>query len=279
MVILAAVCALMCVGMMVVVGIPGWAAAVVLVVYIAYVLSGARVRAEAGAIWTFAPLGWTPHKTMTSIFGANGLSDQALVAGSHFNLIHWDIRACSLPYLMEGMDIAERSGISWKTVLKLVAIFTLTALAIGWWTTLAKVYEIGASTAKSNPYPVTKVQQTFQEMDRVATQARGWDPQGVGAAAFAVAFTLLLAWMRRAGIFGLHPIGYVLANSLIMNSFILPFFMAWLAKTLVLRFGGHKAYRSSAMFFVGVILGDVCAQAGWALFGWVFNVPIYQFLA
>ena len=131
MVVIAAGCALLCVGMMALVGIPIWAAAVVLAVYIAYVLSGARVRAEAGAMWTFAPLGWTPHRTMTSMFGAHGLSDQALVAGGHFNLVHWDIRACSLPYLMEGMDIAERSGISWRTVLKLVAVCTDKCAGLG----------------------------------------------------------------------------------------------------------------------------------------------------
>jgi hypothetical protein len=278
MVTAAAACALGCVAMMVWAGIPVLAAAIVFAVYLAYVLSGARIRAEAGAIWTFSPVGWSPTKTMTSMIGANGLSDKALVAGGHFNLIHWDIRAQSLPYLMEGMDIAERSGISWRTVLKLVAVGTVTALAMGWWSTLSKLYDVGAATAKANPYHLLKVQLTFTEADRVATQARGWDPQGVAAVAFAVGLTVLLAWTRRMGIFGLHPIGYVLCNSLIMGAFILPFFLAWLTKTLVLRFGGHKAYRTSVMFFVGVILGDVVAQGAWALIGWAFNVPIYQFL-
>lgn len=279
MIAIAIFCAFACVGMMASVGIPVLAAAIVLLVYIAYMLSGARVRAEAGAIWTFAPVGWTPHRTMTSILGSNGLSDQALVAGGHFNLVHWDIRGQSLPYLMEGMDIAERSGIRWRTVLAMVAIGTVTALAMGWWSTLAKLYDVGASTAKANPYGMTKVRLSFEEAHRVATQAPGWDPPGVAAASFAVALTVLLTWTRRAGIFGLHPIGYVMCNSLIMNAFILPFFLAWLTKTLVLKLGGHKAYRTSVMFFVGVILGDVVAQGGWALIGWIFNVPIYQFLS
>lgn len=269
---------LLCIGMMALVGIPVLAAAIVFAVYVAYVLSGARVRAEAGAMWTFAPLGWSPHRTMTSIIGANGLDDQALIAGGHFNLIHWDIRAQSLPYLMEGLDIAEKSGIKWQTVLKLVAIGTVTALTIGWWTTLSKIYEVGAATAKANNYPLVKVQQTFTEAHRVATQAKGWDPQGVAAALFGVGLTVLLTWTRRAGVFGLHPIGYVLSNTLIMNSFILPFFMAWLIKTVVLRFGGHKAYRTSVPMFVGIILGDVVIQGVWALVGWAFKVPIYQFL-
>lgn len=276
--LLAAACALICIGMMVVTGIPMLAATIVLIVYLAYVLSGARVRAEAGAIWTFAPLGWTPTRTMTSLIGANRLGDRALVSSGHFNLIHWDIRAQSLPFLMEGMDIAEKSGIDWKSVLKLVAVGTVTALIIGWWSSLDKIYHLGAATAKANVYPLTKSTQTFMEVDRVATQAGSWDPQGVFAATLAAGFTLLLAWTRRAGIFGLHPIGYVLCNSLIMNSFIVPFFIAWATKTLVLRFGGHKAYRTSVMFFVGVILGDLVIQGFWALFGWIFNVPIYQFL-
>jgi len=279
MITVAISCALICVGMMASVGIPVLAAAIVLLVYCAYMLSGARIRAEAGAIWTFAPLGWTPHRTMTSILGANGLSDQALAAGGHFNLVHWDIRGQSLPYLMEGMDIAERSGIRWRTVLVLVAVGSVTALAMGWWSTLSKLYDIGASTAKANPYAMGKVQRSFDEVNRVATQARGWDPPGVAAASFAVGLTVLLTWTRRAGVFGLHPIGYVMCNSLIMSAFILPFFLAWLAKTLVLRFGGHKAYAKSVVFFVGVILGDVVAQAGWALVGWIFDVPIYQFLS
>lgn len=275
---LGASCALICVGMMAMVGIPVLAATIVMLVYVAYMLSGARVRAEAGAMWTFAPLAWTPHRTMTSILGANGLGDQALAAGGYFNLVHWDIRGQSLPYLMEGMDIAERSGIRWRTVLGLVAVCTVSALVMGWWSTLGKLYAVGASTAKANPYAMTKVQRSFDEINRVATQARGWDPVGVGAAAFAAALTVLLAWTRRVGVFGLHPIGYVMCNSLIMNAFILPFFLAWLTKTLILRFGGHKAYRTSVVFFVGVVLGDVTVQAGWALFGALFDVPIYQFL-
>jgi len=267
-----------CIGMMAVTGIPVIAAAVVILVYIAYVLSGARVRAEAGALWTFAPLGWTPHRTMTSVMGAQGLGDQALVSGGYFNLIHWDIRGQSLPYLMEGLDIAENSGIKWRTVLTWVTIGTVTAIALGWWAGISKLYLIGAATAKANPYPLTKAQINFNEIDRVATGARAWDPAGIGAFLFAAGLTVLLTFTRRFGILGLHPVGYVLSNTLIMNAFIVPFFLAWLAKTLILRFGGHKAYRGTVPIFVGVILGDVVIQAVWALVGGVTGLPIYQFL-
>jgi hypothetical protein len=63
-----------------------------------------------------------------------------------------------------------------------------------------------------------------------------------------------------------------------MNAFIVPFFVAWLVKVCLLRFGGHRAYRGGVPFFVGVILGDITTQGVWTLIGWILHVPIYQFL-
>jgi len=273
----AVICTLLCAVMMVLLGFPAVAALGVILIYAAYVITGARVRAEAGGQWTFAPL-WTPHYAMNAILGTHGMSTANLATSGYLDLVHVDIRAQSLPYLMEGMAVAERTGIRWRTVLIWVGIGTVTALAVGWWATLAKLYGVGAATAKANPYPVIKAQISFAEVERLASAPRPWDRPGVTAMTFGAGLTILLAWWRRLGLYGLHPVGYVLCNTLTMNAFIVPFFMAWLAKTLVLRFGGNRLYRKSVSLFVGIVLGDVVTQAVWALIGWAFNVPIYQFL-
>ena len=270
-------CIGLCAGMMALVGIPIIAAAGVIVVYVLYVLSGARVRAVAGGQWTFAPLFWTPHRVMYSVLGTETASNRALLAGGYFHLVHVDVRAQSLPYLMEGLDIAERSGIRWRTVLVWVAIGTVTAVAIGWWSTLTEIYSLGAATAKADYYALRKVNVAFNEVDHLATSPGSWDLEGVSAMGFGAGVTVLLAWSRRLGVFGLHPVGYVLCNTLTMGGFIVPFFIAWLVKSVMLRLG-NKTYRQSVPFFVGVILGDVVIQAGWALVGGIFKVPIYQFL-
>ena len=274
----AVACASVCAAMMVMAGVPKLAAGIIICVYIAYVLSGSRVRAEAGGQWTFAPLQFTPNRVAYSITGTMGWGDQALVSSGLFSLIHVDVRAQSMPYLMEGLDIAERSGIRWRTVLFWVGVGTLTALAIGWFTTLTKWYEIGAATAKAESYPVRKVSVAFDEVNRLAVSGGSWDRAGVAAMVFAAALTMALTRIRSLGFFGLHPAGYVLCNTLTMGAFIVPFFIAWLAKTCLLRFGGNRAYRGGVPFFVGVILGDILTQAVWTLIGWIFNVPIYQFL-
>jgi len=277
--LLALGCILMCALMMMLTGIPPLFALMIIGVYVAYVLSGARIRAEAGGQWTFAPATWTPHRVANAMLGTQNLSDRAIVAGGYFDLVHVDIRAQSLPYLMEGLKIADSVGLRWRTVLAWVAIGTVTALAVGWWSSLSYFYELGAATAKSNAYAMWKVQYGMQQMHSLASSPTGWDKNGVLAACIGGVFTLLLASLRmRLNSFPLHPVGYVMANTFTMSAFFLPFLIAWTAKVLVQRFGGSKGYRRSLPFFVGVTLGDIVTQAGWALVGKVFDVPIYQFL-
>lgn len=278
--LLALGCFLLCAGMMMLTGIPPLFALLIIGVYVAYVLSGARIRAEAGGQWTFAPATWTPHRVANAVLGTQNLSEGAIVAGGYFDLVHVDIRAQSLPYLMEGMKIADSIGLRWRTVLVWVAIGTVTALAVGWWSSLSNFYALGAATAKSNAYAMWKVQYGMQQMHSLANTRTAWDKSGVLAACVGGGVTLLLASLRmRLNAFPLHPVGYVMANTITMNAFFLTFLVAWTAKVLVQRFGGSKGYRRSLAFFVGVTLGDIVTQAGWALIGKLFNVPIYQFLS
>lgn len=278
--LLALGCFLLCAGMMMLTGIPPLFALLIIGVYVAYVLSGARIRAEAGGQWTFAPATWTPHRVANAVLGTQNLSEGAIVAGGYFDLVHVDIRAQSLPYLMEGMKIADSIGLRWRTVLVWVAIGTVMALAVGWWSSLSNFYALGAATAKSNAYAMWKVQYGMQQMHSLANTRTAWDKSGVLAACVGGGVTLLLASLRmRLNAFPLHPVGYVMANTITMNAFFLTFLVAWTAKVLVQRFGGNKGYRRSLAFFVGVTLGDIVTQAGWALIGKLFNVPIYQFLS
>ena len=53
-----------------------------------------------------------------------------------------------------------------------------------------------------------------------------------------------------------HPAGYALSVSFAMDYFWFCFFVAWVAKALIIRFGGMKAHNSAVPFFLGLILGD-----------------------
>jgi hypothetical protein len=52
--------------------------------------------------------------------------------------------------------------------------------------------------------------------------------------------------------------------------------MAWLLKSVILRYGGPPAYRRLTPFFLGLILGDYLTGAVWAIIGPAIKVQGYQ---
>ncbi len=275
----AAGCALLCIAMMIAVGVLPLVAIGVIVLHIAYTLSGARVRAEAGGAWTFAPVYGTPYRMTHMFLGSQGLSERSLVAGAHFDLIHVDIRAKTLPYMLEGLKIADSAGLRWRTIMAWMTLGTVTALSIGWWSSISTFYHLGAATAKSNDYTIWKVGVRMNELDTLANSHGARDWTRISTIVLGAGFTFLLAWCRTRFVnFPFHPVGYVLCNTYTISYFFVPFFIAWLVKILVQRFGGVRLYRQSLGFFIGLILGDMITQAVWALIAQVINVPVYHFL-
>ena len=275
----AGVCVALAILLMVIVGVPLWLSIGMMAVYVSYALAGARVRAEAGGVWTVGPLGMTPLHLTRMVGSFLPASGADIIAAAHFTLIQGDIRAVPLPYFMEGLKIAETVGLDWRTVTRWVAAFSVTALALGWWRSLSDFYALGAATAHSNDFALYMARTVMQDADGLVRNPVRGDAPGMIAVLFGAGVTVVLSALRmRILAFPLHPVGYVLCNTFSMNHFFVPFLIAWTTKTLALRFGGGKAYRASMPFFVGLTLGDISIQALWALFGRVFDVPIYPFL-
>jgi hypothetical protein len=78
------------------------------------------------------------------------------------------------------------------------------------------------------------------------------------------------------GSFPLHHAGYALAVSYAMNYFWFAFCISWLAKALILKFGGNRAHREFLPFFVGLIVGDFTAGSLWAIWGPVRGFRNYR---
>jgi hypothetical protein len=61
----------------------------------------------------------------------------------------------------------------------------------------------------------------------------------------------------------LLPVGYVISTELFINWFWYSVLLGWLAKVLVLRFGGAKMFQNARPLFIGLIAGEVLAAAAW----------------
>ena len=89
-----------------------------------------------------------------------------------------------------------------------------------------------------------------------------------GNFAFGLVLVSVLSAMRlRFAWWPLHPIGYLMLYTYPGTHLWLSIFLGWLAKNLILRFGGPKLYTDAKPFFLGLIVGESAAAAFWLVLG------------
>ncbi|MFU8780810.1 MAG: DUF6785 family protein, partial [Kiritimatiellia bacterium] len=91
----------------------------------------------------------------------------------------------------------------------------------------------------------------------------------IGGAVLAIGLLMLCA---RFPAWPLHPVGLLFVYSSVGLRLVISMFFGWLIKSLLLRYGGNKAYRACIPFFMGVIFGEIFANAFWTI------VPVMQIL-
>ena len=98
---------------------------------------------------------------------------------------------------------------------------------------------------------------------------------------FGFVVTAALSFLRlRFAWWPLHPVGYLMLASYPIAHLWFSTFLGWLAKTLVVRFGGSRGYLAARPFFLGLIVGESAAAGFWLVTGIVMsalNVPYRPF--
>jgi hypothetical protein len=85
---------------------------------------------------------------------------------------------------------------------------------------------------------------------------------GAGVAVFLGLMRLNFWWWP------FHPIGYLAANVWGSQWWYMPFLIGWLAKTLIIRYGGLRLYQRTVPAAIGVIVGDRTANFLWPAIMW-----------
>ena len=111
-------------------------------------------------------------------------------------------------------------------------------------------------------------------LDMEGTYWSGLGFSGLGAGAM-----LLLTWVRQRFLWWpLHPIGFPIMTSWVVDWMWFSIFFAWLIKVIILKYGGAAVFTRSRDFFLGLIVGRMFISGGWLvvdyLTGMVSN-PIF----
>jgi hypothetical protein len=112
-------------------------------------------------------------------------------------------------------------------------------------------------------------------VDSITQYSKGtYHPNASPAGNFAFGFGLVifLASMRlRFAWWPLHPIGYLMLYTYPGTTLWLSIFVGWLAKALILRFGGTRVYTAAKPFFLGLIVGESAAAGLWLVVGMILS--------
>jgi len=264
------------VGFLALAGLPVGVAAVYVFVYVCFSLTLARIVSEAGAGWAWAPT-WSPGQFTTDLFGANALGPKSLTLLVGYTAWMSDMRDNPLPQQAQAAKTGAVAGMSARAFLAPLLFASALGIVCAFWAHLHIYYEYGAATAKVRPALSNSATGPFRTAASLILTPTHTDVPGLFAAFAGLVFAVGLSVLRQQfPWWPFHPLGYALATTQSMDYMWFPFFLAWLAKRVTLRYGGIGAYRTALPFFLGLILGDYVVPALWGVFGMASGYQQYM---
>jgi len=179
---------------------------------------------------------------------------------------------------LTSFKIGDAAGIPLRRLTRLLFVGFLVALGVGAVYMLHSLYGMGFNAAQMGrpesfpgwyfPWAGSQILDILTTVHGAAGERGSASPQwdamawwGLGAVTvvFIAAMRLRFLWWP------FHPVGYILGLSVLVDEGCgqSPFFIAWLAKSLVLRYGGLRLYRQTLPIAVGLIMGDVLNRSLW----------------
>ena len=248
-------------GVAVLMGLPPLWALFYTGLFLAFSVALTRVRAQLGApTHEMAFMG--PHQLVVDFHGTAGFQAHPelitrTMTGFHMmNRIH---RTHPMPSLMEGLYLADRSGMSQRGMFVALLIALVLGSGLGFLTNIFLAYRWGPGAGAAND--VAGVVSTIQTSPRPPNPS-AMLAVGVGAL---VVFALDFIRFRVPG-FWLHPAGYALTMNFGVDYYWFGLLIVLIVKVFVTKFYGLRGYDRLRQVATGIILGEIAAEFLWALF-------------
>jgi len=226
-----------------------------------------RAVIEGGVM--FINQGWVPLGAMAQLMGSGPgqwLNPASIVPGAFLQVSFFqDMRGFIMPSFLHGFKLAHDRKIAARRLCALIFGVTFISLVVGLWAKVRMGYIAGGLTLHpwfsivAAQYPAKNAGTLLG--GEAGAGAGNWFWLGIGGAAV----MLMVLARSRLSWFPLHPIGYLLALTAPTQRAWFSFFLGWLLKTLIVKFGGHDAYRKVIPVALGVILGECLSFIFWLL--------------
>lgn len=254
-------------------GMRFWVSGTVFLIYYILALAITRMRAQFGTpVHDLHHIG--PEVILTSMFGSQSFPKKDLVGlGIHywFNRAY---RSHPMPHQMEAMKMQDHVAGTSKGVVPAVMLAALVGAVASFWSLLHIYYDLGAA-AEAGRFNVD----TFAKLQSWLTvpQRPQWTTVPAIGAGLVFAFFLQTMRMRYVS-WPFHPLGYAVSGSWQMNLVWMPLLIAWVLKTTITKYGGHKEYQRFMPVSLGFILADFVVISILNIVSIALRIPCYRFV-
>ena len=217
-----------------------------------------RLTFEGGILYTSAPL--DPSVFAASALGPQNISPSGLTALALAYSKFSTTKAMELNAMGHGLALSDRlryrrRDLNWAIPLALVV-----GIAVAVWYTVGMGYRYGAFNIDNWVFKGAATE-PYENLMRHLTEPSGpsWDRLGMFGAGGALMAVVSFLRYSVPG-WPLHPIGLIVCFRYHTFHSSLSLFITWVAKSLLLRWGGIDSYRRATPFFLGLLLGAVTAS-------------------
>jgi hypothetical protein len=251
-----------------------WVALCFFGLYFLIAIAITRVRAEFGSPHELFFV--NPRTILVTLFGVNTVGAQSLTALSVLYWYNRGYRNHPMPNQLEAMKMAENGRMQINRLVGLLIFASIVGIICAHWANLYVTFTNGA-TSKCVGFKQWVGSESYDRLNGWLQSPTHPDRTQIGYMIGGALMVLGLRSMRSAFIWWpFHPAGYALAVSYAMDYFWFAFFISWLIKSLIIRFGGMKAHNSAIPLFLGLILGDYVFGSLWAIYGPINGLQTYK---
>lgn len=232
-------------------GLPVWVVLAFLFITFALFVGFTRLIAEGGLSDGSVPVG--PAAIVVSAVGSSAIGAQGMVvlATTYF----WTTgRSFAMTSSANSLKLSEGFGGSKRPLFWTMLLAMAVGMVSSMWVVMELGYSYGALNLKI-PGGQHGLYDYAASLIRTPSEPHlwGWINTGIGAG---VMLLLMLARWYYVW-WPLHPLGYPIGPTGIMDHLWFDMFLAWLIKVSVLRYGGVALYRRTRPFFMGMIAGHI----------------------
>lgn len=241
-----------------------------------------RIRAELGfPVHDFHyPRG--PDHILVTTLGTRRLGPSNL---SILAIYHWFNRTYAshpMPNYLESMRCAEWLDMGNKRYNRTLFFASMIATVLGtiatFWLILHGFFKFGSASGHYTHWGSGGFgRETYRILSNWIYYPGTTNTRGLAFMGGGFVFTSFLMLMRMRFLWWpFHPLGYIVSNIWGIHLWS-SFFLSWLIKFIVLKYGGVGSYRKAKTFFVGIILGEFIIGSIWNWISIVTGQPMYQF--